>query len=79
MTDVNRVRLMSHLTSLFRYKVIRSGRDSSVGTVKVRGSNPDVGEVFLIHPDGSPTPSYLLSIRHRGIAAGTWCCPPIPS
>jgi hypothetical protein len=62
MAGVNRVRLVSHLTILLRYKVIRSGRDSSVGTVKVRGSNPDVCEVFLIRPDGPQALSILLSL-----------------
>lgn len=58
MAGVYRDRFVSQLTSVSRYKAIRSGRDSSVGTVTVR----DVGEVFLIHPDRASSP-FLPSVR----------------
>jgi len=48
MAGVYRVRLVSQFASMSRYKVIRSGRDSSFSTVKVRRSIPDVAEVFRI-------------------------------
>jgi len=46
MAGVYLVRLVSQFISVSRYKVIPSGRDSSFGTVEVRGLNPDVAEVY---------------------------------
>jgi hypothetical protein len=58
------------------------GRDSSVGIVTVRGSNPGGGEIFRTPPDWPWGPPSLLYNGYRvfpgGKAARAWCWPPTP-